>query len=727
MIAKYYGHHYTLQTLRNKCFITREGVSLLGICDAAESIGFRTNGVRLTLSQLAEEAKLPCILHWNQSHFVVCYEVKQSSKGYLFCIADPASQVVTYRQEEFVKCWLGTSNPSDSEQGIALLLEPSATFSDFEEEKEVSTKKSLLFFLRYLLPYKSQFIQLGVGMGLGSILQLAFPLLTQSLVDFGIGEHNLNFITLILIAQLFLFVSQLAVEYIRNWILLHINTRIDVALISDFLLKLMKLPLHYFDTKMTGDIMQRIGDHARIKSLLMGNSVGIIFSVLNFLIFATILGYYNVGILGIFLLGNALYFLWVISFMRYRRELDIKRFNQSANEQSTLIQLVQGMQEIKLNNCEKQKRWEWERIQARLFKISMKGLKLSQIQQAGSTFLTQTTHIIISFIAAKAVVEGDMTIGMMMSMTYIIGQVAAPINDFIGFSQALQDAQISLERLNEIHNQEDEEQNGEMMLKELPQRHDILIENIQFSYSGAKRDYALDNVSFTIPEGKVTAIVGASGSGKTTIVKLLQGFYKPLHGQIKIGTTPLSMIHPRVWRSKTGSVMQESFIFSDTIANNIAIGVDEVDQEKLRRAVQIANIEEFIQSLPMGYATKIGMEGSGISAGQRQRILIARAVYKNPDFFILDEATNSLDTSNERIIMHNLSRFYQGRTVLVVAHRLSTVCNADKIIVLDHGRVAEEGCHEELLKKCGLYYELVHNQIELNCRTPKEKDDEKER
>lgn len=727
MIAKYYGHHYTLQTLRNKCFITREGVSLLGICDAAESIGFRTNGVRLTLSQLAEEAKLPCILHWNQSHFVVCYEVKQSSKGYLFCIADPASQVVTYRQEEFVKCWLGTSNPSDSDQGIALLLEPSATFSDFEEEKEVSTKKSLLFFLRYLLPYKSQFIQLGVGMGLGSILQLAFPLLTQSLVDFGIGEHNLNFITLILIAQLFLFVSQLAVEYIRNWILLHINTRIDVALISDFLLKLMKLPLHYFDTKMTGDIMQRIGDHARIKSLLMGNSVGIIFSVLNFLIFATILGYYNVGILGIFLLGNALYFLWVISFMRYRRELDIKRFNQSANEQSTLIQLVQGMQEIKLNNCEKQKRWEWERIQARLFKISMKGLKLSQIQQAGSTFLTQTTHIIISFIAAKAVVEGDMTIGMMMSMTYIIGQVAAPINDFIGFSQALQDAQISLERLNEIHNQEDEEQNGEMMLKELPQRHDILIENIQFSYSGAKRDYALDNVSFTIPEGKVTAIVGASGSGKTTIVKLLQGFYKPLHGQIKIGTTPLSMIHPRVWRSKTGSVMQESFIFSDTIANNIAIGVDEVDQEKLRRAVQIANIEEFIQSLPMGYATKIGMEGSGISAGQRQRILIARAVYKNPDFFILDEATNSLDTSNERIIMHNLSRFYQGRTVLVVAHRLSTVCNADKIIVLDHGRVAEEGCHEELLKKCGLYYELVHNQIELNCRTPKEKDDEKER
>ena len=727
MIAKYYGHHYTLQTLRNKCFITREGVSLLGVSDAAESIGFRTNGVRLTLKQLTDEAKLPCILHWNQSHFVVCYKVKKDLKGYLFCIADPASQIITYRQEEFTKCWLGTSNPTDSNKGIALLLEPSATFADFEEEKEVSTKKSLMFFLRYLLPYKSQFVQLGVGMGLGSILQLTFPILTQSLVDFGIGEHNLNFITLILIAQLFLFISQLAIEYIRNWILLHINTRIDVALISDFLLKLMKLPIHYFDTKMTGDIMQRIGDHARIKSLLMGNSVGIIFSILNFFIFATILGYYDISILGIFLFGNVLYFLWVISFMHYRRELDIKRFNQSANEQSALIQLVQGMQEIKLNNCEKQKRWEWERIQARLFKISLKGLKLSQIQQAGSIFLTQTTHIVISFIAAKAVIEGDMTIGMMMSMTYIIGQVAAPINDFIGFSQALQDAQISLERLNEIHNQEDEEQNSEIMLKELPGKHDISIENIQFSYSGAERDYALDNVSFTIPEGKVTAIVGASGSGKTTIVKLLQGFYKPLHGQIKIGTTPLTMIHPRVWRSKTGSVMQESFIFSDTIANNIAIGVDEVDQEKLRKAAQIANIEDFIQSLPMGYATKIGMEGSGISAGQRQRILIARAVYKNPEFFILDEATNSLDTSNERIILENLNRFYQGKTVLVVAHRLSTVCNADKIIVLDHGRVIEEGCHEELLKKRGLYYELVHNQIELNCRTPKKKDDEKER
>lgn len=556
-------------------------------------------------------------------------------------------------------------------------------------------------------------MQLLLGMALGSLLQMAFPFLTQAMVDVGIGDHNLGFITIVLIAQLALFFSQLAIGFLRSWIMLHINSRIDIALISDFLMKLMKLPLHYFDTKMTGDIMQRIGDHARIKSFLMGNTVNILFSVVNFFIFSGILGYYHPLILVIFLVGNSLHVVWILSFMRFRRELDIKRFNQSAGEQSKIIQLIQGMQEIKLNNCERQKRWEWEHIQVKLFKINVRSLTLGQIQQAGSSFFTRTTSIIVSFIAAKAVVDGQMTLGMMMSLTYIIGQVAAPISEFIGFAQSFQDAKISLERLNEIHNQVDEEQNIEAKLTLLPVNRDIRLKDVTFSYSGADRDYALDGVSLTIPANKVTAIVGASGSGKTTIVKLLQGFYEPLRGQISIGNTPLSLINPHLWRSKVGSVMQESFIFSDTIARNIVIATDDIDLNRLHHAVEVANIGDYINSLPLGYSTKIGMEGNGLSAGQRQRILIARAVYKNPEFIFFDEATNSLDANNESIIMKNLQTFYKGKTVLVVAHRLSTVRHADKIIVLDHGKVIEEGTHDELTVRRGAYYTLVKNQLEL--------------
>lgn len=714
MVARYYGHHYTLQTLRRKCFITREGVSMLGVSDAAESIGFRTNGVRLTLSQLAEEALCPCILHWNQSHFVVCYHIHKKRKGeYRFYIADPASQLLVYEKDEFCKCWMGTAHPENNDQGIALLLEPGVEFREIDEEPEHTTRRDLLFFVRYLLPYKRAFARLLLGMAVGSALQLVFPFLTQAMVDVGIGDRNLGVITLILMAQLALFASGLAVGFLRSWIMLHINSRIDIALISDFLMKLMKLPLRYFDTKMTGDIMQRIGDHARIKSFLMDNMMNILFSVVNFFIFAGILGYYHPLILVMFLSGNALHVVWILSFMRYRRELDIRRFNRSASEQSKLIQLVQGMQEIKLNNCERRKRWEWEHIQVRLFKINMRGLTLEQVQQAGSSFFTQTTNILVSFIAAKAVVEGQMTLGMMMSLTYIIGQVAAPISEFIGFARSFQDAKISLERLNEVHNQTDEEQGIDDKLARLPDRRDIRLRDVTFSYSGADRDYALCGVNLCIPARKVTAIVGASGSGKTTIVKLLQGFYEPLRGQITVGDSPLAMINPHLWRSKAGSVMQESYIFSDTIARNIAVADDEVDPECLRHAARVANIEDFVNSLPLGYSTKIGMEGNGLSAGQRQRILIARAVYKNPEFIFFDEATNSLDANNEAVIMKNLRDFYRGKTVLVVAHRLSTVRHADKIVVLDKGRVVEEGTHEELTALRGAYYTLVKNQLEL--------------
>ncbi len=713
MIAKYHGKHFTLQTLRKKCYITHEGVSMLGISEAAESIGFRTLGIRVDTARLVESVSLPCILHWNQNHFVVLYKVKERRHGKnTFHIADPASKRVKYDREEFEKCWCSLTSEQGRE-GTALLLTPGPDFEHIDEEQENTVKRDLLFFARYLLPYKGQFVQLLFGMALGSLLQMVFPFLTQAMVDVGIGDRNLGFITVVLIAQLALFFSQLAIGFLRSWIMLHINSRIDIALISDFLMKLMKLPLHYFDTKMTGDIMQRIGDHARIKSFLMGNTVNILFSIVNFFIFAGILGYYHPLILVVFLSGNALHVVWILSFMRFRRELDIKRFNQSAGEQSKIIQLIQGMQEIKLNNCERQKRWEWEHIQVRLFRINVRSLSLGQIQQAGSSFFTRTTGIIVSFIAAKAVVDGQMTLGMMMSLTYIIGQVSAPIGEFIGFAQSFQDAKISLERLNEVHNQVDEEQDIDTKLTSLPVNRDICLKDVTFSYSGADRDYALDGVSLTIPTNKVTAIVGASGSGKTTIVKLLQGFYEPLRGQITVGNSPLSLINPHLWRSKAGSVMQESFIFSDTIARNIAVATDEIDLDRLHHAVEVANIGEYINSLPLGYSTKIGMEGNGLSAGQRQRILIARAVYKNPEFIFFDEATNSLDANNESIIMDNLQAFYKGKTVLVVAHRLSTVRHADKIIVLDHGKVVEEGTHEELTARRGAYYTLVKNQLEL--------------
>jgi ATP-binding cassette subfamily B protein len=707
MIAKYYGRSYSLQTLREKAFITREGVSMLGISDAAESIGFRTSGVKISLAQLKKEVPLPCILHWNQNHFVVLYKIKKDR----FYIADPATKRIVFTEEEFKHCWISTKT-GEEDTGTALLLEPGPEFYEKEDEQE-AREKGFSFFFRYLRPYKKEFVQLILGMVTASILQLVMPFLTQALVDTGIRDSNLNFITLILIAQLVIFVARLSVDFIRSWILLHINTQINIALISDFLSKLMRLPIRFFDTKMVGDIMQRIGDHNRIESFLTGSSINTLFSFVNFIVFGIVLAYYNLTILGLFLLGNGLYVAWILAFMKYRRELDIRRFSQAAAEQSNLFQLVTGMQEIKLNNCETEKRWQWERIQVRLFKISIKGLALAQYQQLGSVFFNQTTNILISFLAAKAVVSGDMTLGMMMSLTYIVGQLTSPIEQFIGFARAFQDAKISLERLGEIHNKEDEEQTLSLKVTSLPSKRTLSIESLRFSYDGVDRDYVLDDINLAIPEEKVTAIVGASGSGKTTLIKLLLGFYLPNHGTVKVGGMPLQNINPHVWRARTGSVMQDGFIFSDTIAKNIAVGDEVIDKEKLVHAVTVANIRDFIDGLPLGYNTKIGMEGNGISQGQRQRILIARAVYKNPEFIFLDEATNALDANNEKEIMEHLRRFYVGRTVVVVAHRLSTVRDADNIVVLDKGKIAEEGTHAALTAKRGIYYRLVKNQLEL--------------
>ena len=707
MIAKYYGRNYSLQSLRERSFITREGVSMLGISDAAEQIGFRTMGVRITLDQLRTEIPLPCILHWNQRHFVVCYKIKKGK----YYIADPAASRVVFNEEEFGRCWF-SSSVEGKDTGTALLLEPGPDFYEREVVDEQINRK-LSFFFRYLTPYKRELFQLILGMLTVSILQLIMPFLTQSLVDTGIRDSNLSFITLILIAQLVIFIARLSVDFIRSWILLHVNTRINIALISDFLAKLMRLPLHFFDTKMVGDIIQRIGDHNRIESFMTGTSISTLFSFVNFIVFGFVLAYYDLTILGLFLLGNGLYVTWILLFMRYRRELDIKRFAQAASEQSNLFQLITGMQEIKLNNCETEKRWEWERIQVKLFKISIKGLALGQYQQLGSVFFNQTTNILISFIAARAVVSGEMTLGMMMSLTYIVGQLTSPIEQFIGFARSFQDAKISLERLGEIHQREDEEQTLALKVNVLPENRTLYIEDLSFSYDGADRDYVLDHINLRIPQHKVTAVVGASGSGKTTLIKLLLGFYDPNKGSIKIGDLSLKNINPHVWRAHTGCVMQDGFIFSDTIAKNIAVGVEVIDKERLLHAVTVANIRDFIDSLPLGYNTKIGMEGNGVSQGQRQRILIARAVYKNPEFIFFDEATNALDANNEREIMEHLHLFYKGKTVIVVAHRLSTVRDADNIVVLDKGRVVEEGTHEELTARRGVYYKLVKNQLEL--------------
>jgi len=724
MVAKYYGKSYSNQLLRERSFITREGVSMLGISEAAESIGFRTMGVQLTLKRL-REVSLPCILHWNQNHFVVLYHLSPRplhtregkrlpllwrGRGERFFIADPAGEKYTLTADEFLKCWTSAVK-NEEKTGTAFLLEPTPDF--YTQEDEEKSQRKLTFFLKYLMPHKSQFIQLFVGLIVGSILSLIFPFLTQSIVDKGINNQNLDFITLILIAQLVLFCTQLGVEFIRNWISLHVNTRISISLISDFLSKLMKLPLRFFDSKNVGDIMQRIGDNNRIKTFLTGSALTTLFSFVNFIIFAFVLAYYNLSILAVFITGNALYVAWIMLFLRYRRKLDMARFSQAAAEQSNLVQIVTGMQEIKLNNCERQQRWKWERIQVKLFNISIKGLALGQYQQLGSVFFSQVTSLLISYISARSVIEGNMTLGMMMAVSYIIGQLSGPIGQIIGFVQSAQDAKISLERLNEIHNREDEEQTAAEKFTEIPENKDIFVKDLYFSYDGSERNYALSGINLLIPQNKITAIVGTSGSGKTTLIKLLLNFYNPNKGEILIDKYPLSDINPHLWRYSTGAVMQDGFIFSDTIANNIAVGEETIDKSKLLHAVETANIREYIESLPLKYNTKIGMEGNGISMGQRQRLLIARSVYKNPDFLFFDEATNALDANNEQIIMNNLAEFYRGKTVVIVAHRLSTVQNADNIIVLEKGKVIEEGTHKELTEKRGAYYTLVKNQLEL--------------
>lgn len=708
MIAAFYGKHYTLNEMREISFITHLGVSMLGISMAAENLGFHTIGVQISFWQLVKEARLPCIVHWNQQHFVVVYRITQKNVW----IADPFAGKIKYSKEEFCHCWL-SAKEDGIDTGVALLLEPTPEFYVSKDDEEREKYNAFSFLYAYLRPYKHLIGQLLLGLLLGSMIQLMLPFLTQSIVDFGINNQNLSFIYLILIAQLMLSFSSSAVEFIRGWILLHLGTRINIALISDFLIKLMKLPMGYFDTKMTGDILQRINDHTRIQNFLTGSSLSVVFSTFNIVVFGIVLLLYNWMIFLIFMGGSVLYVAYVWLFMKKRAELDHKRFAQQSANQSTVVQLVNGMQEIKLSACEQQKRWKWERIQAQLFKVNIRSLALRQYQDSGAVLINQTKNIIITGLVASLVVRGEMTLGMMLSVQYIIGQLNSPVNDLITFARDMQDARLSMNRLGEVRDKPDEEEPTKQLIREVPVGKNLRIENLNFKYDPLSEFPTLDNINLEIKAGKQTAVVGMSGSGKTTLVKLLLGFYPPASGQILLGDTPLENYSIREWRKQCGVVMQDGFIFSDSIAGNIAPGVEHIDKERLRHAAEVANIHGFIAELPLGYNTKIGQEGHGLSQGQKQRILIARAVYKNPEFIFFDEATNALDANNERIIMENLQKFFEGRTSVVVAHRLSTVRNADRIVVIEQGHIAEMGTHEELTVKKGIYYRLVKNQLEL--------------
>ena len=627
---------------------------------------------------------------------MVLYKIVQKKGKTYFYIADPAYGLLKYEEEELRKCWISTPQ--------------------FDETTPIKYEGiSLWHLLRYVHPYRKMIVQLIVGLLAGSVLQLAFPFLTQTIVDQGIGHRNLNFIQLILAAQLMLVFSRTLIEVIRRCILLHISTRVNVALISDFLVKLMRLPMRFFDSKLAGDLIRRIEDHKRIEMFLTQSVLSILFATITIIIFGAVLAVYNLKIFFLFLLFSILYVGWVKLFMRKRADLNRKTFEQMSVNQDNLMQMIYGMQDIKLLGCEQQKRWEWENIQASLFQINIKSLNLGQWQQVGAVLINEVKNILITVLSATAVLNGDITLGIMLSIQYIIGQMQGPIEQFVSFMQQAQDAQLSLERLGEIHSKPNEEEDGQENAEQVMGNQPIQLQNVFFTYGSEKSKKIIKGISLDIPAGKTTAIVGLSGSGKTTLIKLMLGFYPPTEGKVSIGGQSLQDLSFKQWRKHCGVVMQEGFIFNDTIANNIAPEDDIVDKKKLIYAVDMANIRSFIESLPLKYNTRIGNTGQGLSQGQKQRILIARAIYRNPDYLFFDEATNALDTDNEKTIQRNLDQFFKDRTVVIVAHRLSTVRNADQIVVLKDGNITEQGNHETLISRQGDYYGLVKNQLELNA------------
>lgn len=685
---------------------------MIGISTAAESIGFRTLGVQITWEQLVKEVPLPCIVHWNQQHYVVIYKIT-NGKCPKISVADPAHGLLQYDKETFIKYWSFAKDDTNKRLGLVLIINPTPLFFQDNNGSDSRTLK-WRFLFSYLTPYKKHLIQLILGMLTGSIISLILPFLTQSVVDTGIGNGDIHFVVMIMIAQVMLTIGSTVNSLIRNWLMLHMSTRLGISLLSDFISKLFKLPISFFDRRLIGDITQRMGDYGRIQGFLTGTAISLVISVITFIVYSIIMAAYHVKILLIMLSGSLLYAGWVLLFLKRRRSLDYMRFQEAARNQSSIYQIINEVQEIKLNNYERQKRWSWEKIQAKLFQINIKGQILGQTQQVGGLFIDQTKNVIISFISVSAVIYGEMTLGMMMAMQYIIGQLNAPISHFIGLVQATQDAKISLERLNDIYEKEDEEPESIEKNRIIPTEKELVIKNLTFQYNGPHSLKVLNNINLRIPGKKTTAIVGSSGSGKSTLLKMLLRFYDPVEGEILLGETPLRSYSESAWRNCCGTVLQEGKIFSDTIMTNIVVSdEDNPDKERVKQAIRIANIEEYIESLPLAFNTKIGENGVGLSTGQKQRLLIARAVYKKAEYLFLDEATNSLDASNERTIMNHFSEFFSGKTVVIVAHRLSTVKNADNIIVLDKGEIVEEGNHQQLIEKKGYYYHLVRDQLEL--------------
>ncbi len=703
MVADYWGIRTSLSMLQTVCLPTAEGISLKGIVDGASEIGLSGHAMKISCHYLSE-SNIPVILHWNQNHFVVLYRV--SKNGKCFHIADPAKGKYKLSLVEFGSHWF----IHDDNKGIALFLEPNSTYH--KTDNTAKDERSFGFLLNYIKKYKKHFLIIFLGLLVGCLLQLIMPFLTQAIVDLGIRHKDISLIWIILLGELMIIVGRTSTDFIRRWLMMHISMRINISLVSDFFIKLLKLPMAFFDTKMIGDLLQRIGDHSRVQNFLTGKILGTIFSTLSFIIFGVVLYVYDVQIFMIFLIGSVIYGIWIVSFLHRRKVIDYEMFEQNALNQNKTYQFITSIQEIKLQNCERRRRWEWEDIQADLFLLQMKYLKLQQTQEAGSIFINEAKNIVITVAAATAVIHGDMTLGAMLAVQYIIGQLNSPVEQLMSFIYSLQDVKISLERINEIHTAGNEE-TRESKLIQFKDVKSISLQNVFFKYDWHALKDTISDVSFEIPNGKVTAIVGASGSGKTTLIKLILGFYRVRSGSISIAGTNIEEYNLKWWRNHCGVVMQDGKIFSESIARNIAVDDGPIDDSRLLNAAKIANIHNYIMTLPLKYNTKIGQDGNGLSQGQKQRILIARAVYKNPEFIFLDEATNALDAKNELEIVRNLNEFYKGRTVVVVAHRLSTVCDADHIIVLDRGKLVESGTHSNLIGKRGAYYNLVRNQLEL--------------